>query len=79
MNLRDTIRQELKIAYDHGRVAGEGHWPGANREQVAHIGTERIEQAIQINRESSAANVAAREAALRNAVAAAARKETGDE
>lgn len=63
MNLHDTIRQELKLAYDHGRVAGERNWPGADKEQVAHIGTERIEQAIPIDRESNAANVAALAAA----------------
>lgn len=63
MNLRDTIRQELKLAYDHGRAAGEAKWPLPPRDQVVEIGAERIEQAIQIDRESSAANVAARVAA----------------
>lgn len=48
MNLGDTIRRERRLAYDHGEVAGEGHWPGIDRDQVAHIGAERIEQAIEI-------------------------------
>ncbi len=63
MNLRETIQRELRLAFDHGKVSREGVWPGADRDQVAEIGTERIEQAIQIDRESSAANVAARVAA----------------
>lgn len=61
MNLRDTIRRELEIAYDHGRVAGEGNWPGHERSQAIEIGQDRLEKAIHTAFQSPAVVEAASE------------------
>lgn len=40
------IRRELRLAYEHGHNDGEGKWPGAGKESVVEIGTEKVVEAI---------------------------------